>query len=33
VKVRGGDLIVNYPGDTVYLTGSAELLYQGEIEV
>jgi carbamoyl-phosphate synthase large subunit len=33
VKVRGGDLIVNYTGDTVYLTGSAELVYEGKIEV
>lgn len=33
VKVRGGDLIVNYTGDTVYLTGSTHLLYEGVIEI
>ncbi len=33
VKVRGGDLIVNYTGDTVYLTGGAALVYTGEIEI
>ncbi|GMO41453.1 MAG: hypothetical protein Pg6C_02340 [Treponemataceae bacterium] len=33
VKVRGGDLIVNFTGETVYLTGQTELVYQGEIEV
>jgi carbamoyl-phosphate synthase large subunit len=33
VKVRGGDLIVNFTGATVYLTGQAALVYEGEIEV
>lgn len=33
VKVRGGELIVRYTGDTVYLTGAAELVYTGEIEI
>ncbi|MBO5236100.1 MAG: carbamoyl-phosphate synthase large subunit [Spirochaetaceae bacterium] len=33
VKVKGGELIVRYTGDTVYLTGAAELVYTGEIEV
>jgi carbamoyl-phosphate synthase large subunit len=33
VKVRGGDLIVKYTGDTVYLTGPAELVYEGTIEI
>jgi carbamoyl-phosphate synthase large subunit len=33
VKVRGGDLTVNFTGDTVYLTGQAALVYEGEIEV
>ena len=29
VKLRGGDLIVNYTDDCVTLTGDAELIYQG----
>jgi carbamoyl-phosphate synthase large subunit len=29
VKLRGGDLIVNYTDDGVTLTGNAELIYQG----
>ena len=33
VKVKGGELIVNYTGETVYLTGSAELVYEGIIEI
>jgi carbamoyl-phosphate synthase large subunit len=33
VKVKGGELIVNYTGETVYLTGSAELVYEGLIEI
>jgi carbamoyl-phosphate synthase large subunit len=33
VKVRGGDLLVCYTGDTVYLSGAAALCYEGEIEV
>lgn len=33
VKVKGGELIVNYTGDTVFLTGSAELIYDGVIEI
>ncbi len=33
VKVRGGELIVNYTGETVYLTGAATLSYEGEIEI
>jgi carbamoyl-phosphate synthase large subunit len=33
VKVRGGDLTVNFTGDTVYLTGQTDLVYRGEIEV
>ncbi len=32
VKVRGGDLIVNYSDDGITLTGDANLIYQGEIE-
>ncbi len=32
VKVRGGDLIVNYTDDEVTLTGDAILVYEGELE-
>ena len=32
VKLRGGDLIVNYTDDAVILTGNAELIYNGEVE-
>ena len=32
VKVRGGDLIVNYSDDGVKLTGDCNLVYKGEIE-
>lgn len=33
VKVRGGDLIVRYTGETVFLTGATEVVYTGEIEI
>ncbi|MCR5289577.1 MAG: carbamoyl-phosphate synthase large subunit [Treponema sp.] len=33
VKVKGGELIVKYTGETVYLTGAAELVYEGSIEI
>ena len=32
VKVKGGDLIVNYSDDGVKLTGDCHLVYKGEIE-
>jgi len=32
VKLKGGDLIVNYGVDTVTLTGNAELIYEGVFE-
>lgn len=32
VKVKGGDLIVNYTDDKVTLTGDCNLVYKGEIE-
>ncbi|MBQ7202425.1 MAG: carbamoyl-phosphate synthase large subunit [Eubacterium sp.] len=32
VKVRGGDLVVNYTEDGITLTGDANLVYKGEIE-
>lgn len=33
VIVRGGKLIVRYTGDTVYLTGSTEFLYDGKVVI
>ena len=33
VKVKGGDLIVNYSDDAVLLTGNATLLYDGTAEI
>ena len=32
VKVKGGDLIVNYSDNGVTLTGDCNLVYKGEIE-
>ncbi len=32
VKVRGGDLIVRYTDEGVWLTGNARLIYEGEVE-
>ena len=32
VKVRGGDLVVNYTDDKVTLTGDAKLVYMGQAE-
>ena len=32
VKVRGGDLVVNYSDEGITLTGDANLVYKGEIE-
>ena len=33
VKQRGGDLIVRYTDDAVYVTGSAEKVFAGEVEL
>ena len=33
IKLKGGDLIINYTDETVYMTGNAETVYEGEIEV
>ena len=33
IKLKGGDLIINYTDDTVYMTGNAEKVYEGEVEV
>jgi carbamoyl-phosphate synthase large subunit len=32
VKVKGGDLIVNYTDDGITLTGNADLVFKGELE-
>jgi carbamoyl-phosphate synthase large subunit len=32
VKVKGGDLIVSYTDEAVFLTGSVSLIFEGEIE-
>ncbi len=32
VKVRGGDLIVNYSDDGVFLTGTTKLVFEGSLE-
>ena len=32
VKVRGGEMIVNYTDDAVFLTGGANLVYNGTVE-
>ena len=32
VKVRGGDLIVNYSDDGVFLTGTTKLVFEGSVE-
>ena len=33
VKVKGGELVINYTGDTVYMTGSAAKVFDGVIEI
>ena len=33
VKLKGGELVINYTDDTVYLTGNAEKIYEGEVEI
>ena len=33
VKLKGGDLIINYTDDAVYMTGSASKVYDGVVEV
>ena len=32
VKLKGGDVIVNYTDNAVYLTGNASLIYEGVIQ-
>jgi carbamoyl-phosphate synthase large subunit len=33
VKLKGGDLVINYTENTVYMTGDAERVFDGEVEV
>ena len=33
VHLRGGDLIVRYTNDAVFMTGGAEFAFSGEIEL
>ncbi len=33
IKLRGGDLVINYTDDTVFMTGEAIRVYDGEIEI
>ncbi len=33
VKLIGGDLIINYTDETVYMTGNAEKVFEGEVEL
>jgi len=31
VRLKGGNLIIRYTDDTVYMTGNAETIFEGEI--
>ncbi len=33
VKLKGGDLVINYTDDTVYMTGDAEKVFDGIVEI
>ena len=33
VRLRGGDLVINYSDETVFMTGPAETVFEGEVEV
>ena len=33
VKLIGGDLVINYTDETVYMTGNAETVFEGEVTV
>ncbi len=33
VKVRGGNLIVKYTGQTIYLTGNTSVCFEGQVEI
>ena len=33
VKLKGGDLVIRYTDDTVYMTGNAEKIYEGVVKI
>jgi len=33
IQLLGGELIINYTGDTVYMTGGCEKVFEGAIEI
>ena len=33
IKLKGGDLVINYTDDTVYMTGDAEKVFDGTVEI
>lgn len=33
VKLRGGDLVINYTGETVFMTGPACIVFEGEVAI
>ncbi|MDD3242445.1 MAG: diaminopimelate epimerase [Eubacteriales bacterium] len=33
VKLRGGDLVIRYTTDTVWMTGEAKITFEGEVEI
>lgn len=33
VKLRGGDLVINYTDEAVYLTGNARTVFEGSVEL
>ncbi len=33
VKLKGGDLMIRYTGDTVYMTGKAAKVFEGDVEI
>lgn len=33
VKLKGGDLVIRYTDDTVYMTGNADKAFEGEVEI
>ena len=33
IKLKGGDLVINYTDDTVYMTGDAEKVFEGTVEI
>ena len=33
VKLIGGDLVIRYTDDTVYMTGNAVTVYEGIVEI